>query len=98
MQKDEYSVDYDIKDRRKLMTPVENYLDITKVERIIYDGTANVEQSFLDMFKNNLRKIMNLHFTVKKGLVHIANVSKFLQWNVVDLLRAEKPYQNKLLK
>lgn len=61
------------------MTPVENYLDITKVERIIYDGTANVEQSFLDMFKNNLRKIMNLHFTVKKGLVHIANVSKFLQ-------------------
>ena len=66
LAKDEYWVDYDVKDRRKLLTPPEYYLDVNKLEKIYYENTDQIPLNLLSVLQDNVRKF----FDIKWDLSH----------------------------
>lgn len=78
LQEDEIRVDFNVQDKRKLKLEKEDYFDIGLLEKLIYENNTELPANVSEALRNNLRKVMDLHFSVKKGLVHIANISKFL--------------------
>jgi Ca2+-binding EF-hand superfamily protein len=96
LSKDEYSIDYNIKNRRELILPPEYYLNLTKLERHFvenYQGKAGVKWQVGDV-----RMYLDRRYEIKSDLIHLSNISKFWKVHMVDLVRKRyKPYQNKLL-
>lgn len=96
LSKDEYSIDYNIKNRRELILPPEYYLNLTKLERHFvenYMGKAGINWQVGDV-----RMYLDRRYDIKSDLIHLSNISKFLKVHMVDLVRKRyKPYQNKLL-
>jgi hypothetical protein len=95
LSKDEYSIDYDIRNRRELILPPEFYLNITKLEKYYFE---NYDQAKADWDITPLRMYLTRRYDIKSDLIHLTNISKFCKVPMVDLVRKRyKPYQNKLL-
>ena len=95
LSKDEYSVDYDVVNRRELLLPPEFYLNMAKLEKNYMDNHYN--QGY-NLPVSRLRMYLSRRFSIKHDLIHLNCISKWLNVSQVDLLRKRlKPVQNKLL-
>ena len=95
LSKDEYSINYDVKNRRELILPPEYYLNLTDLEKFYIH---NYKDKNPDWDITPLRMYLARRYDIKSDLIHLSNISKFCQVDMVDLIRKRyKPYQNKLL-
>lgn len=95
LSKDEYSIDYDIKNRRELILPSEYYLNLTTLEKYYHEEE---NKKNLDWEVKSLRMYLARRYDVKSDLIHLNNVSMFCKVPMVDLIRRRfKPYQSKLM-
>jgi len=77
------------------MLPPEYYLNLAKIEK---DYLENQYHKNYDFVCSLLRMYLSRRFPIKNDLIHLSNMSKFLQVPQVDLVRRQyKPFQNKLL-
>ena len=95
LSKDEYSIDYDIVNRRELLLPPEFYLNLAKLEKNYIENHYGKDYS---LPVSRLRMYLSRRFTIKHNLIHLNCISAWLKVSQVDLLRKRpKPFQNKLL-
>lgn len=96
LTKDEYSIDYNVKNRRELILPPEYYLNLTELEKYYMDTYAG---KHADWDITSIRMYLERRYDIKSDLIHLSNVSKFCKVPMVDLVRKRyKPLQNKLLQ
>ena len=95
LTKDEYSIDYDIVNRRELMLPPEYYLNLSTLEKYY---VSNLRGKEYDMDVSTLRMFLSMRFDIRGNLIHLANISKFLNIPLTNLVRKRsQPIENKLL-
>lgn len=95
LTKDEYSIDYDVVNKRELMLPPEYYLNLTKLEKE-YLTKHKGKDSGIDI--STLRMFLSIKYEIKGDVIHLTNISHFLKIPIVDLIRRRlNPVQNKLL-
>ncbi|CAI2366108.1 unnamed protein product [Moneuplotes crassus] len=92
------NIHYDIKDKKKLLTPPEFYLDLSKLEKVMMNHQEELPTSLADISKKDIREFFYLRCNVKRGLVHLASCAKIFNCEITDLIQKQKPYMNKLLK
>jgi len=98
LSKDEYSIDFNIKNRRELILPPEYYINMTVLEKYYMnkDGGTYVDSSW-DI--STLRMYLARRYDIKSDFIHLSNISRFCKVPMVDLVRKRyKPLQNKLLQ
>ena len=95
LTKDEYSIDYDVVNKRELMLPPEYYLNLTKLEKE-YLAKGKGKDPGIDI--STLRMFLSIKYEIKGDVIHLTNISHFLKIPIVDLVRKRlNPVQNKLL-
>ena len=95
LSKDEYSINFDVKNRRELILPPEYYLNLTDLEKYYIQ---NYKGKNPDWDITPLRMYLARRYDIKSDLIHLSIISKFCNTDMVDLIRKRyKPYQNKLL-
>lgn len=95
LSKDEYSINYDVKNRRELMLPPEFYLNLTVLEKYYIENYRSKDP---DWDIGALRMFLARRYDIKGDLIHLSNIAKFCKVDMVNLFKKKfKPYQNKLL-
>lgn len=95
LSKDEYSINYDVKNRRELILPPEYYLNLTDLEKYYLENYKGKDPNW-DVLP--LRMYLGRRYEIKSDLIHLSNIAKFCNTDMVNLFKKKfKPYQNKLL-
>jgi len=98
LEEDNYWIDYETVDRRKLLTPPEYYFDLSKLEKYSFEEPEKIPEGLREVVQKDIREFFDQRWSVKRNLVHIASLAKLFNWEITDLVSKMKPYENKLLK